>query len=200
MAWSQYSHTHQYVILPKATTALLFCRNCSSSQCSACGSSTAKARLRAVASTVCRQCWVLTATWCQAHWTCMLKSLTCTHTEFICDRLQHLHKDQMAFCVLAFCILANMCKDSCTLGCAVIIIQTFYVQRIRCCDHQGTLVHVFLACIIVFAPSANLSNTHTMLLEQHSTLFSVQFVLSDRSLLVKFALLPNYPVWATLGS
>lgn len=37
------------LILPEATTALLFCRNCSSGQCSACSSSTAKARVRAVA-------------------------------------------------------------------------------------------------------------------------------------------------------
>ncbi len=80
--------------------ALHFCRNCGSSQCSACSSSTAKARLRAVASTDDMMPGVKDLI--SKH----IESYTYRHIKLICDRLQHLHKDQLQ---------ANVYKESCSM-------------------------------------------------------------------------------------
>lgn len=80
-----------------------------------------------------------------------VKSQTCRHIEFICDRLQH-PPAQRSTGVLASIYRESCCTVCSTLACAVT--QPFSMQCIRSCDHQGTLVHLFVACIIVFVPSA----------------------------------------------
>lgn len=86
---------------------------------------------------------------------------------------------------------ANMYKESCRLACAVI--HSLYAMHKEFVITQGTSLHLFIACIVMFMPSANLSNAHrSPVLEQHLTLIDCLTVVKTPP--------PQLPCVANVGS